>query len=90
MEKIQIQERSIELKNGQNGTIAVLIYSGDIDPVEKLDQAVSDYVGNYQYNQFVSTDHKNQKVRVILSCVNEMVKEDFDSAKHKLKNQKLL
>ncbi|SMG49313.1 hypothetical protein SAMN05661096_03599 [Marivirga sericea] len=85
MEKIVIQESSIELTHGRKGQIAVIMYAGDNDPVAKLNLAVSQYVGNVGHSQFVDISMDNPWVRVIISGINEMKQEDFDPLKHKLK-----
>jgi hypothetical protein len=85
MEKVIIQESSIELTHGRKGQIAVLMYVGDNDPVAKLNWAVSEYVGNVLHNQFVDINMDNPWVRVIMTGINEMEQVDFNPLKHKLK-----
>jgi hypothetical protein len=85
MEKVIIQESSIELTHDRKGQIAVLMYVGENDPVAKLNWAVSEYVGNVGHNQFVDINMDNPWVRVIISGINEMKQEEFNPLKHKLK-----
>jgi len=85
MEKIIIQESSIELTHDRKGQIAVLMYVGDKDPVAKLNLAVSQYVGNFSHIQFVDINMDNPWVRVIITGINEMNQEDFNPLIHKLK-----
>jgi len=85
MEKVIIQESSIELTHGRTGQIAVLMYVGENDPVAKLNSVVSEYVGNVGHNQFVDINMDNPWVRVIITGINEMKQEDFNPLKHKLK-----
>jgi len=85
MEKVIIQESSIELTRGRKGQIAILGYVGSEDPVAKLDMAVSQYVGNIGHNQFIDINMDNPWTRVIISGINDMKQEDFDPTIHKLK-----
>ncbi len=85
MGQIKIQESKIDLTHGRTGQIGILIYVGDGDPVEMLDWAVSEYVGNEGHNQFIDINMDNPWTRVIISGINEMNQEDFDPTKHKLK-----
>ncbi len=85
MRNIKIQESEIDLVNGRKGQIAVLTYVGDDDPVAVLEWAVSEYVENVGYNEFIDINMDNPWTRVILSGINEMQQEDFDLQTHKLK-----
>ena len=85
MGQIKIQESSIDLTFERKGQIAILMYAGEEDPVQKLDTAVSEYVGNVGHNQFIDINMDNPWVRVIISGINDMKQEDFDPTKHKLK-----
>lgn len=85
MEKIKIEESTINLKYGREGKVAILMYVGEDDPVSKLDDAVSEYVGNVAYNQFIDINMDNPWVRVIISGINDMEQEDFDPKTHKLR-----
>lgn len=84
MEEVKIQESTIELRNGQKGKIAILIYVGDDDPIPKLDWAVSEYVESIPYSEFIDINNDNPWVRVILSDINNMTQENFDPSFHKL------
>jgi hypothetical protein len=84
MGRIKIQESRIELTGGRFGKIAVLIYAGEGDPDVALESAVSSYVGNVGYNEFVDINMDNPWVRVVMSGMNEMTQEDFDPQKHML------
>jgi hypothetical protein len=86
MGKVKIQESQIDLTHGRKGKVAVLIYSGEEDPVSKLDLAVHQYVGTVGYNEFIDINMDNPWVRVILSGINEMEQVDFDPTIHKLKS----
>lgn len=85
MGQIRIEESTIDLKDGRKGQIAVLMYSGEGDPVAKLDWAVSEYVGYVSHNQFIDINMDNPWVRIIITGINEMNQEVFDPTKHKLK-----
>ena len=85
MEQIKIQESTINLTDGRKGQVAVLMYAGDGDAVGPLDKAVSEYVGNIEYKQFIDINNDNPWVRVIIHRINDMNQEDFDPTRHKLK-----
>ncbi len=85
MNNVVIQESTIDLTSGQKGKVAVLMYAGEEDPVAKLDWAVSEYVQNKGFNEFIDSHMDNPWVRVIISGINEMNQEDFDPSKHTLK-----
>lgn len=85
MGQVKIQESSLDLTRGRKGQVAVLMYSGEGDPVAKLDWAVSEYVGHVEHNQFIDISMDNPWIRVIISGINEMNQVDFDPEKHKLR-----
>ncbi len=85
MGQIKIQESTIQLTNGKTGKVAVLIYSGEDDPVIELDRAVSEYVRGALHYQFIDMDMENPWIRVILWGINDINQVDFDSSVHKLK-----
>ena len=84
MGQIRIQESDISLTHGRKGKIAVITYLGEEDPVEKLDQAVSIYVGTKGHNQFIDINMDNPWTRVVMSGINDMEQEDFDPNTHRL------
>ncbi len=86
MGQIKIQESIIELTQGRKGKMAVFIYAGDEDPVDRLDWAVSVYVEQNGHYQFIDINMDNPWVRVVLSDINNMNQENFDPAKHRLKS----
>jgi hypothetical protein len=85
MEKIIFQESSFNLTHGRKGKLAVFMYVGSDDPVEKLDEAVSKYVGHDGYYEYVDINMDNPWTRVILSNINDMEQVEFDPSKHKMK-----
>lgn len=85
MESIKIQESEINLTHGRKGKIAIFMYIGFEDPVEVLDDAVSQYVGNESYNEFIDIEMDNPQIRLVISGLNEMEQEDFIPEIHKLR-----
>ena len=85
MENVKIKEISIPLENGEEGQIAILIYNGEDYPVEKLDWAVSEYVGTAYHYQFVDKNMDNPCVRIIIPYIEGIKLENFDPTNHKLK-----
>jgi hypothetical protein len=85
MGKIIFQESTINLTHGRKGKLAVFMFVGSDDPVEKLDWAVSTYVGHDGYNEYVDINMDNPWTRVILSDINDMEQVEFDPSKHKMK-----
>lgn len=85
MGQIKIEESEINLTHNRKGKVAILMHSGDGDPVNELDWAVNQYVGNELHMQFVDINMDNPWVRVIISGINEMEQENFDPTKHGLK-----
>jgi len=83
MAKVKFEESTISLENGGTGKVAVFMYSGQEDPVVKLDQAVSSYVGYKSHMQFVDINMDNPWIRVVIIGVNEMKQADFDPTIHK-------
>lgn len=84
MGQIKIQESEITLTHGRTGKIAVITYLGEEDPVAILDQAVSTYVANKGYNEFIDINMDNPWTRVVMSGINEMNQMDFDPNTHRL------
>ena len=84
MEQIRIQESEISLTRNRKGKIAVITYLGEEDPVAKLDQAVSTYVGTKGYNQFIDINMDNPWTRVVMSGINDMDQVIFDPQTHRL------
>lgn len=82
---LTINEAKYPLKTGLEGTIAVFLYNGDGDPKQLLDYAVSLYVGTSTYHELIDSGLDNPWMRVIISDINSMHQEYFDSTKHKLK-----
>lgn len=84
-EGVKILESTYELMHGRKGRLAVFMYSGDGDPIDKLDAARMEYVQNNGYHEFIDINMDNPWVRVIMSDINEMNQENFDPLKHKMK-----
>ena len=64
--------------------IGILMYVGSGDPVRLLNEAVSLYVRDKGYNEFIDANMDNPWIRVIIKGINNMNQEPFDPAKHHL------
>jgi hypothetical protein len=64
--------------------VGILIYTGDGDPVQHLDEAVDLYVRHEGYNEFIDANMDNPWVRVIVKGINEMEEVSFDPEVHHL------
>jgi len=84
---IKINESKFPLKDGEGeGVIAVFLYSGESHPVITLDEAIKKYTDGHNYSEFVDSKMDMPWVRVVITDINNMNQEDFDSAKHKIKD----
>lgn len=79
-----INEGVYKLANGANAKIAVFIYSGEGDPAKHLEQAVLHYVEHNGHHELIDANLDNPWMRVILSDINNMKQEPYDSDTHKL------
>lgn len=84
MGQVKIQESKFKLKNNGNGKIAIFLYAGEDDPIEPIDKAVSSYVKNKSHIELIDINMDNPRLRIVISGINEMKQEDFDSLKHQL------
>lgn len=84
MGQVKIQESNFKLKNNGNGKIAIFLYAGEGDPIKQIDKAVSSYVKDKSYTELVDIEMDNPWLRIVISGINEMKQEDFDSLKHQL------
>ena len=64
--------------------IGILMYIGSGDPVVKLNEAVSQYVRNEGYNEFIDANMDNPWIRIIIKGINEMKQEPFNPSIHHL------
>lgn len=82
---LKISEAEYDLPNNKGkGKIAVLMYQGGADPKKILDHAVTEYVKNDGYHELIDAHLDNPWMRVLLSDINNMKQEDFNSTKHQL------
>ncbi len=88
MEKVRINYSKFDLKNGDKGVIAVLIYSGSGDPKIALDNAVSKLTDGVGYFELIDAHLDNPWTRVIMTDINDMNQEDLDPSIHQLKTLK--
>jgi hypothetical protein len=84
---LKINEAEYDLLNKGKGKIAVLMYQGYGDPKKILDYAVSVYVQNEGYHEFIDANLDNPWTRVIISDINNMKQEDFDEYRHRLNSK---
>lgn len=83
MEDVEIFEQLLKNDNQVVGKIAIIRGGLNTDnPTGLLNAAVSEYVGNTGYNEFVEIFLDNPWVRVVMSGINEI---DFK----KFENQRL-
>jgi archaellum component FlaG (FlaF/FlaG flagellin family) len=64
--------------------IGILMYVGSGDPVRKLNEAVSLYVKNEGYNEFIDANMDNPWIRVIIKGINDMEQQPFNPEIHHL------
>lgn len=81
MKDIKKKESDIILKKGKKGKLVIFTYVGQDDPVEKLDIAVSKYVGSRAYMQFVDIHMDNPWIRVVIFGTDQMEEGDFQPSK---------
>lgn len=81
---LTINHSNYPLPNGQQGKIAVFLYTGKSDPKYILDSAVSQYVKNHPYHELIDSHLDNPWMRVVISDINGMVQEEFDPARHNI------
>ncbi len=84
---LTINEAEYPLENGEKGKIAVFIYGGKSDPSKVLDLAVQQYVENNGYNELIDANLDNPWMRIVISDINSMHQEQYDSKSHKLKQK---
>ena len=83
--ELTINESRYELAGGKGkGKLAVFIYAGKSDPKVMLDLAIKEYVDNNGYHELIDANLDNPWMRVVLSDINDMKQEIYDSTIHKL------
>lgn len=81
---LTINESVYALKDGKKGKIAVFMYTGEADPENVLDYAVSIYVEDNGFHELIDANLDNPWMRVIVSDINDMKQEQFDPITHRL------
>lgn len=81
MDKIIYQEA---LTTDTRVKVGILMYVGSGDPVRKLNEAVSLYVRNEGYNEFIDANMDNPWIRVIIKGINDMEQKPFNPEIHHL------
>lgn len=66
-----------EVKSG-NGKIAIFTYSGQLDPVQPLDEAIGLYTSGSNYTEFTDIGMNNPWVRVIISNLDDVMEGSVD------------
>lgn len=90
MKDMRINEAEYKLENGEKGKIAVFLYGGSGDPAAHLNLAVSKYVGDNNYYEFIEDHLSNPWMRVIMSDINGMKQLSFyDYIKNRDRKRKL-
>ncbi len=84
---LTINEAEYPLEKYGSGKIAVFIYTGSGDPKQILDYAVHEYVETNGYHELIDANLDNPWMRVIVSDINNMKQEPFDTLIHKLKTK---
>jgi hypothetical protein len=84
---LTISESEYALEKGGTGKIAVFIYAGKADPSKVLDLAIHQYVETNGYHELIDANLDNPWMRVVLSDINSMSQEPYNSMKHKLKQK---
>ena len=82
MGKVTFTETMVDSDSGNPGKMVVFKYAGTEDPVLKLDEVVSKYVGDAPYTEFVDVHMDNPWVRVIIIGMNEMKQKEFNPQVH--------
>lgn len=78
MSEIDIFEQEISLNGERKGKIAILRGGlGKENPTEFMNEAVSKYVGDKMYNQFIEIFLDNTWVRVIINGINDFDYKEF-------------
>jgi hypothetical protein len=80
MKKIEIFEQDLIKDHKTVGKVAIL--RGGLNtsnPTAILNEAVSNYVGNKGYNEFVEIHLDNPWVRVVISGINELEYKPFET-----------
>jgi hypothetical protein len=81
---LTISESEYKLEKNGKGKIAVFMYVGGGDPRAILDYAIKNYVDNIGHYELMDASLGNPWMRVILSNINDIKQEEFDTSKHKL------
>lgn len=78
MEGLSINETSFPLENGEEGKLAIFLYSGSSDPKPILDWAVNQYAEEDEYIELMDAHMNNPWMRVVITDVNKMNQVKFD------------
>ena len=81
MKDVIIQEA--QFSNGK-AKMAILIYTGNGDPVVNLDEALSVYTEGKLFNEFIDANMDNPWTRVIIKGINDIDQKKFDPIHDKL------
>lgn len=80
MKDVQICEYILTNEEVNRGKVAILRGGVNVKkPIELMNAAVSKYVGNDPFNEFVEIHMDNPWVRVIVSNINNLDYKDFEN-----------
>lgn len=84
IEGLTINEANYNLEGNGNGRLAVLIYNGEGEPSRILDEAVRIYTNGQGYHELIDANLDNPWTRVIISHINEMNQDPFNTDLHRM------
>lgn len=77
-----IREVEYPLEDGSKGKMAIFTYLGDADPKKELEKAIKKYTAGQNYYTFIDAQLNNPWTQMIMSDINGMKQEHFDTEKH--------
>ena len=87
---LSISESEYLLENEEIGKLTVFIYCESSNPSSILDTAIREYVGNNKYHELMDASLSNPWMRVIVSNINDMYQEEFDTRRHSLLDRSMI
>ena len=86
IEGLTISESVYNLEGNRYGKLAAFIYNGCHDPIEIIEHAIKEYVKGNDYYDLMMTSHDNPWTRVIITNINDIHQEEFDTDIHSIDN----
>ena len=95
MKDLTINESEYLLENGKMGKVAVFLYSGSGEPSRVLDWVVREYIKpidgvENNFTELIGANLDNPWMRVVISGVNDMYQENFDTNRHHITNPSMV